>query len=87
MKKQLTVKCESLAKRLLAMAGTEDRPDAFLFASVIALALIDMTYSEDSGHLDSAHRYIFGGRMKKHCELIGVDYDFVVDRTSLIFKR
>jgi hypothetical protein len=86
-KKQLTVKCEHLAKRLLTMAGTEERPDSFLFASVIALALIDMAYSEDRNYLDSARRYIFEGQMKKHCELIGVDYDFIIDRTSLIFRR
>jgi hypothetical protein len=86
MKKQLTVKCEHLAKRLLTMAGTEERPDSSLFASVIALALIDMAYSEDRNYLDSARRYIFGEQMKKHCELIGVDYDFITVRT-LIFRR
>lgn len=87
MKKPRPVKFEHLAKRFLAMAGTEESPDALLFASVIALALIDMTYSEDSNHLHTARRYIFGGQMQKHCELIGVDYDFIIGRTSLIFNR
>lgn len=86
MKKQRTVKCEHLAKRLLAMAGTEETPDTLLFASVIALALIEMTYSENSSHMNTARYYIFCGQMQKHCELIGVDYDFIIDRTSLIFN-
>lgn len=87
MKKPRTVKCEHLAKRLLAMVGAEESPDTLLFASVIAPALIEMTYSENSSHMNTARYYIFGGQMKKHCELIGVDYNFIIDRTSLIFKR
>ncbi len=86
-KKQITVKCEHLAKRLLAMAGTEESPHALLFASVIALALIDMAYSENRSHVRSARHYIFGGQMKKHCELIGVDYDFIIGRISQVAKR
>jgi hypothetical protein len=86
-KKQITVKCEHLAKRLLAMAGTEESPDASLFASVIALALIDLAYSENSSDMHTARHYIFGGQMQKHCELVGINYDFIIDRTSLIFRR
>ena len=76
-----------LSKKLASMCGREGCPDALLFASIIALALIDITHSSDGDHIRTARHYIFGGQMQKHCEAIGVNYEFLIDRTSLIFSK